>query len=145
MVAQHYICRAERLVFTTQLSLNRICLFVCLFVCSQKWNSIYWEIPCNFYCADIFVNFFNKFPLFSFVRTFFFICADIFDYPQFFFYPQFFSPPYIFFNTQLFFHTNYFFTPIFFYNPQFLFTPNFFSHPILTLWWIESKREPNGP
>ena len=124
MVAQHYICRAERLVFTTQLSLNRVCLFVCLFVCSQKWNSIYWEIPCNFYCADIFFYFFNKFPLFSFVRTFFFICADIFDYPQFFFTPNFFHP-HIFFSTP-----NFFFTPIIFSPPFFFITPNFFLPPI---------------
>ena len=129
---------------------NRVWIVsVCLFVCAHKWNSIYLEIPFIFICADIF-QFIKKFPLFSFVRTFFsiyieihfiFTCADtLIAYPLIFrifvehleFLPKNFLYPQIFF----FFNFWFFFlkllqkkidTPLFLFRVSIFFhTPRFF-------------------
>ena len=58
---------AEWLVFTTQSSLNRVCLSVC----SHKWNSIYIEMASIFICAENF-SIYIEIP-------FMFICAENFS------------------------------------------------------------------
>ena len=87
-LGEHFFIAARRQTFRLgreacfRYIIEVFCLFVCLYVCRHKWKSIYLEIPFIFICAEFFVLFIYKFSLLPFVRNIFFICADIFDYPQ---------------------------------------------------------------